>query len=66
MAEEPLEKIGSILAILLAAILILNELIAWSTCKANTLMQYLFQASCIPIQNENDVATQTNQAPQSV
>lgn len=59
-AEEPLEKVGSILAIVLAAILISNEIIAWSSCKANTLLQYLFQPSCLPIREA------PQQTPQSL
>jgi hypothetical protein len=64
MAEEPLEKVGSILAIVLAAILILNEIIAWSRCKANTLFQYLYsKLVCTIPEDENHIATQ---APQSL
>lgn len=62
MVEEPLEKSGSILAIILATILILNEIIAWSSCRANTLVQYLYsKLVCSIPEDENTGATQTPQ-----
>lgn len=64
MVEEPIEKVGGVLAIILAGILIINEVVAWSSCKANTLFQYLYsKLVCTNPQDENNVATQ---APQSL
>ena len=56
------EEVSLITMSILSILLIISELLAWSSCKPNSITEYLYSklaCSVEPDQDDNTVATQT-------